>query len=128
MYLRATPYIGASIPQTRSAMTHKPFPIRFRIWTGSQMIYPDDANPREWAASPDGSAMVSGGTEAVFMLSTGKQDAAGREVFDGDTLRTPSGYEWLATTALAWGAPPMVERSVVVGNVYEGLAVAQDAA
>lgn len=75
---------------------------RYRVWTGAEMLAPDDPRAAWYAVPPDGrlgllegpagDALSLGLSEpAVALRSTGLRDAAGAEVFEGDVVGKADG-------------------------------------
>ena len=67
--------------------------IRFRVWDGDEMFYPEDAGGYKLGGDgrvycgvyPDGTSVEN--EEAIAMLSTGFKDKSGREIYDGDVVQ-----------------------------------------
>ena len=122
-----------------------PSPIRYRVWDGERMY---KAYGLRWAGDEVVAALVSreevhaevGVTrkfsewitgDLVALLSTGLYDAEGREIFDGDLLRTGATRGTVALWCACWHVVVNGEREPlyswdldmadVVGHVYEGL-------
>lgn len=123
-----------------------PAPIRYRVWDGKRMHYPDDGEGfdvrDDLTIHPDGSQAthIEGITAFVPLLSTGLHDAEGREVFEGDTFFDVAGMDdvhvamnteraqwWLYyADGRSWGplsdllGPDFASQpGRIVGNVYE---------
>ena len=109
-------------------------PLRFRVWDGERMHYPDTAR-QMFLLSEGGLVWTDPDLElvpnAVPLLSTGLRDAEGREVFEGDIVEANGArYEvgWrhgafefvnhIADEALHAGQMAWA-RARVVGNIYE---------
>lgn len=119
-----------------------PAPIRVRVWTGTEMVYPSAAEPVALVVEMTGEVehvynIQSGHrdvTTCVPMLSTGLQDAEGREVWEGDLA------EWMgdvyrvrlnpAAGAILYRDGSSRYRTLweagrdgyrVVGNAFEGI-------
>ena len=121
--------------------------IRYRVFDGKKMWYPEDAKDpsKQFMVAMNGEVWIPCGvaynlvemqpTDAIAMLSTGMKDKNGNEVWVGDTVRFDPEDDWefvraevqfRAGSFILWHAEPEyvyeigeVASGAVVGNVHE---------